>query len=220
MVIKAVFFDFDGTISDSYAVVFRSLVRALKESGHRFDKRKLKGLLGVRAERLLRELVLDEPSAKKVRKIFYGYLSKAVSSQGIQSCVSLKPLWEMKESGMPLLVVSNSHSSFLRASIKALNIGGLFKRVYGAEKFDVAANGSKDGMLQALFKGMKIKPSEAVYVGDRFSDVEFARKVGCVAVAVHNSCSWSTLERVKKEKPDYIVRDFYGLRKVLRELNS
>jgi len=66
-----------------------------------------------------------------------------------------------------------------------------------------------------LFRKFGVKPSEAVYVGDRFSDVEFARKAGCVAVAIHNKCSWSSLSVIKKEKPDFIVKDFYGLKKVV-----
>ena len=134
---------------------------------------------------------------------------------GIRPCVSLKPLWKMKDDGFPLFVVSNSRESFLKASIKELKIKGLFKVICGSEKFE-----SKDKCLRSFFKKLKIRPSEAVYIGDRFSDVEFARKAGCVSVAISNKCSWSSLERLKKEKPDYIVRDFYGLRKVLRELNK
>jgi FMN phosphatase YigB (HAD superfamily) len=132
---------------------------------------------------------------------------------GIKPCVSLKPLWEMRKD-IPLIVVSNSHTSFLRASIKKLKLKGLFKGVYGSEKFR-----HKDEMLERLFKKMGIKASEAIYVGDRFSDVEFARDAGCVAVAIHNKCAWSSLAEIKREKPDFVVRDFRGLRKVVMEIN-
>ena len=75
-------------------------------------------------------------------------------------------------------------------------------------------------MLKKLFKDMGIKPSEAIYVGDRFSDIDFARKAGCIAIAIHNKCSWSSLAKIKKEKPDYIIRDFRSLRKIVRELED
>ncbi len=39
---------------------------------------------------------------------------------------------------------------------------------------------------------------------------------GVVSVAIHNKCSWSNLDTIKKEKPDYIIKDFRGLRKILR----
>ena len=212
--IKAVFFDFDGTISDSRSIAIRSLVKTLEEFGYDVDERKLIRLLGFKMGRMLKKLNLGVNDIEAIRKKFYKYFTGMVVG-GIRPCVSLKPLWKMKEEGMPLFVISNSRGSFLWASIKELEIDGLFDRVYGAEKFDF-----KDEMLRILFKRMGIEPVEAVYVGDRFSDVEFARKAGCVAVAVHNKCSFSTLEKIEKEGPDYIVRDFYGLRKVLKELNS
>ncbi len=224
MVIKAVFFDFDGTISDAKGIALRSLSRTLEEFGYEFDEGKLEGLLGVKMGRMLKMLGLEVDDVEKIRDKFYKYFTEAAVNGGIKPCVSLKPLWKMSprddsgepnEDGVPLIIVSNSRKSFLEASIKTLGIEGLFDKVYGADEFDF-----KDEMLRRLFGEMGILPGEAVYVGDRFSDVEFARKARCIAVAVSNKCSFSTLERLEKEKPDYIVRDFYGLRKVVRELNE
>ena len=214
MVIRAVFFDFDGTISDARKIAEDSLVLTLNEFGFKYNKKKALGLLGIHMDRILKKLGLGGEDVEEVRKRFYRHFTRMAMEGGIRPCVSLKPLWDLKEE-VPLFVVSNSRGSFLKASIKKLNLRGLFVGVYGGEKFE-----SKDEFLRYLFKKLKIRPSEAVYVGDRFSDVEFAREAGCVAVAIHNKCSWSSLSRIKLEKPDYVVRDFYGLRKVLRELNK
>ena len=81
-----------------------------------------------------------------------------------------------------------------------------------------ADKGGKDEMMAKLFKKMKLKPGEVVYVGDRFSDIDYARKAGCVAVAIHNKASWSNLKTIKKEKPDYLIKDFYGLKKVINSI--
>ena len=126
----------------------------------------------------------------------------------------MKPLWELKKD-YPLIIISNSETSFLKASIKKLELKGLFKGIYGAEKFE-----NKDGMLEKLFKKMKIKPSEAIYIGDRFTDIEYAQDAGCVAVAIHNKCSWSSLKLIKKEKPDYIIKDFRGLKKIVSSIDQ
>ena len=213
--IKAVFFDFDGTVSDAKSIAYNSMVRALEDFVYKFDTRLLRKLMGMKMHLILKELKLETKDTEIVRKRFYKYFIKGAVEGEIKPCVSLKPLWEMKRDGMPLIVISNAKTSYLRASIKTLEIRGLFDNIYGSEKFS-----TKDDLLEKLFKKMRIKPSEAMYVGDRFSDVDFARKAGCVAVAIHNKCSWSSLNLVKKEKPDYIVRDFYGLRKIIRELNK
>jgi len=213
--IKAIFFDFDGTVSDAKRISYESMVRVLEDFGYEFDARKLKSLMGIKMHLILKELGIGTAKLKVMHKRFYRYFTKAAVEGGIKPCVSLKPLWKMRKAGMPLIVISNSKTSFLKASIRTLKIKGLFDGVYGAEKFS-----TKDDMLEKLFRKMKIKASEAMYVGDRFSDVEFAREAGCVAVAIHNKCAWSSMNLIKKEKPDYIIRDFYGLGKVVEGINS
>lgn len=212
--IKVMFFDFDGTVSDARKIAFESLAKTLDDYGYKFDKNKLLGLMGNKVKIILKELGLKTKDLEVVREKFYKYFTKAAIDGGISPCVSLKPLWRLSEE-YPLIAVSNSETSFLRASIRKLELKGLFREVHGAEKFV-----SKDKMLKSLFKKMKIKPSEAIYIGDRFSDVEFAKKAGCFSVAIQNKCSWSSLPVIKKAKPDFIIRDFRSLRRVLREIDG
>jgi len=214
-----IFFDFDGTISDAKRIAYASFVRTLKEFGHEFDDKRLKELMGTKMEEIVKKLGdgnwgYNAKGVEKIRRRFYQYFTEAAIGGGIKPCVSLKPLWELKKD-YPLVVVSNSERDFLRVSIKKLGLGKLFSGVYGAEK-----GKGKDEILKRLFRKFGINATEAVYVGDRFSDVDFARDAGCVAVAIHNSSSWSTLARIKRERPDFIVRDFYGFRKVVEKLDD
>jgi len=211
MVIKAIFLDFDGTISDAHGIAFKSLVRTLNEFGYEFDESTLLRAMGNKMQVIMKELPghLDE-----VRKRFYKYFTKEAIEGGIKLCVSVKPLWELKKD-YPLIIVSNSETHFLKKSIKKLGLKGLFKKIYGADKFS-----HKDEMLEKLFKKMKIKPSQAIYVGDRFTDIEYAREAGCIAIAIQNKYAWSSLETIKKEKPDYIIKNFEELKKIIRKINS
>ena len=212
--IKVIFMDFDGTVSDVRESVVRSLVRVLDEFGYEYDHNLIMDLIGSKMQVILRGLGIDERHLVKVRKKFYKYLRGAVLSGGTKPCVSLKPLWELSKE-YPLVVVSNANTRFIRASIKQLGIKGLFLGVYGAENFY-----TKDVMLRRLFKKYKISPREAMYVGDRFSDIDYARDAGCVAVAIHNKCSWSDLNAIKREKPNFLIKDFRELKRLVEELNG
>ena len=139
--------------------------------------------------------------------------TKIKEMQKLKLCVSIKPLYDLKKY-YKLIAISNSETSFIKESIKELKISKLFKKVYGAEKFS-----TKDNLIKKLFKKYKIQPHQAVYIGDRFSDIESARKARCLAIAIHNKCSWSDLKTIKKEKPDFIIKDFYDLKKILKKLN-
>ena len=211
--IRALFFDFDGTISDAKKIAYESMVQVLNEYNYNFNEKKLSVLMGSKVEVILEKLNLKIKDSNIVRKKFYKYFTKAAVDGGIKSCVSSKPLWELKKD-YQLIVVSNSEGSFFKASIKKLKLDGLFRNIYGAEKFK-----KKSEILKKLFKKMKIKPSEAIYVGDRFSDIDCAKEAKCVAVAIHNGCSWSDLKTIKKKKPDYIIKSFVELKQLIEKLN-
>jgi phosphoglycolate phosphatase len=212
--IKAIFFDFDGTISDSHSLAFKSIVRTLDDYGYKFNQNRLLELMGNRMHVIFKRLGLNPGHLDSVREKFYKYFTKGAKQGDIKLCVSMKPLWDLKKK-YPLIVISNAESSFVRASVKRLELKGLFKKIYGADKFS-----HKDELLVELFDKMELKPHEAIYVGDRFSDMEYARDAGCYAVAIHNKCAWSDLKTIKKEKPDYIIKDFRELKKVIRELDG
>ena len=215
MGIKILFFDFDGTISDAYSLAFKSLVKTLDESNHKYDKSKIKNLLGAKMPEIFKTLGIPLTRIQKFRKKFFNFMLQGVKNNQIKPCVSLKPLYNLKKQGYKLIIITNSEGNFIRQSIKQLKIQKLFNKAHTAENFS-----TKDKLLKQLFKKYKIKPHQAVYIGDRFSDIEYARKAGCYAIAIHNKCSWSTKTQILKEKPDFIIKDFYGLKKILNKLNK
>ena len=212
--IKVILFDFDGTISDARKLCFESFSEVLTEQGCKFDRKKLKKLMGVKTTKILNELGV-ETNVDKIRKLFYKRTVKGVKEEKIKLCVPIKPLQDLKKEKIKLIVISNSRTFFLKASIKILGIKKLFDKLYGSETFD-----TKDKKLEELFKKMKIRPVEAMYVGDRFSDIDYAREAGCYAVAIHNKCAWSTKAEIMKEKPDFIIKDFEDLKRIVKEINS
>jgi phosphoglycolate phosphatase len=213
--IKVLLFDFDGTISDSHGIAFKSMVRTLDEFGYEFDRSEALRSMGDKMQIILKRLGINIGHIETIRRKFYKHFTNAALDGGIKLCVSVKPLYELKKKGIKLIVVSNSETPFLRAAIKQLGLKGLFNKAYGAEKF-----GTKDEMLEKLFKKYNVRPCEAMYIGDRFSDIEYAREAGCYAVAIHNKCAWSDLKTIKKEKPDYLIKDFRGLKKIVHHLNE
>jgi len=211
--VKYIFLDFDGTISDAYSAGFKSMVKVLEEFKYEFKKSKILELMGEKMEVIFKELGLNQGHLDSARRRFYKYFKKEASEGGIKLCVTVEPLWELKKQGYKFIVVSNSETSFVKLSAKKLGIKKLFYKIYGAEKFQ-----TKDNLLEKLFKKYKIKPQETMYIGDRFSDIRCAKKIRCISIAIHNKYSWSDLSMIKKEKPDYIIKDFGGLKKILKEI--
>lgn len=212
--IKGLFFDFDGTINDAKKLAFDSMSRAISEMGFEFDKKKLKSLLGTKTQDIIKGLGIGKKYVEPTRKLFYKYFIEGAKKGKTHRCGNLSPLWKIKKD-LPLIIISNAENEFVKSAMESLGVTDLFSEVYGGESFD-----TKDKLLKKLFKKMKIKPSEAMYIGDRFSDIDYAKKAGCLAVAIHNRYSWSSLDLIKKEKPDYIIKNFFQLKRLVKKLNK
>ena len=210
--IKILFFDFDGTISDARNLVLRSLMKIFDNYGYNFPSSRIKKLLGIKIPNILQILSIKPKEMNKIRKEFYSLLIKGIYS--LKLCIPVAPLWKLKKK-YKIVVISNSESSFIKKSAKQLKVDRLFNEIYGAEGFS-----SKDKLLKKLFRKYKIKPNQAVYIGDRYSDIEYARKAGCWAVSIHNKCSWSNLKEIKAQKPDFIIQDFSELNSIIKKINN
>ena len=210
--IKAIFFDFDGTISDTRGFVSKSIINFLEKEEYVFDKKVVVPMIGARMDEIFGKIGIRE-GTDFIRNKFYKHLLGEIRKSKLKLCVSVKPLHDLKKRHL-MIVVSNSDTDFIKKQAKILNVESLFREIIGAEGFK-----TKDKIILDLLKKYKLNPKEVIYIGDRFSDIEYAKKAGCISVAIHNKCSWSTKKRILAEKPDFIVKDFYGLKKVVEKLN-
>jgi phosphoglycolate phosphatase len=213
--IKYIFFDFDGTVSDAKKLAYDKMSEALEEEGIKFSKTKLRKLMGAKTREIFGGLNIERNKFPEIRRSFHKKFVKGVTRKTLKLCSSPKPLYQLKGEGIKLIVLSNARKKYLVKTIKILGIRGLFTEVYGSR-----ANKTKDQILKKLFRRYNIKPKETLYVGDRFSDINYAHKAHCHAVAIHNKCAWSTKKEILAENPDYIISDFKDLKELVEKLNS
>ncbi len=207
--IKILLFDFDGTIADTFKLGCDSLAFVLRQNHLAYDNR-VKELLGYRISEVLRMMHIGSKFFGIIRKEFYNLIMKSVND--LRPCIDLKLLGDLsKDYGM--IIVSNSETSYLKKGINVLKIDKIFREFYGSNNFK-----SKEAMLKRIFKKYHVKPKECVYVGDRPSDIDSARIAKCWSVGIHNGCSWSTLKQMKEANPDFIVKNFDGLKGVLKKI--
>jgi len=211
--VKYIFFDFDGTISDAKKLVYDVLVDVLDRMEFRFSKIKVRKLMGSHMDEILKGVGIDEGLVNDIRKKFYQMLVRRSNLEKLKLCCDVKPLYELKKKGYRLVVVSNGHSVFLNSSIKKLGLDDLFYATYGADKFS-----SKDELLKKLIKKYKLDGNKGLYIGDRFSDIDYAHLAHMSAVAIHNKCSWSTKKEIMSENPEYIIHDFEDLKELVEKL--
>ncbi len=178
--IKAVFFDLDGTLVDTDKPIVRAVQLAFTAAG--LPKPTAKQTLKFSGystinwiDCLLRELQLNHdphPLAESMHSILKSDLEK----HGSPMAGARKTLNALKKRGLRLFVVSNASEAYLPAGLQRLKLFNYFEDVIGLEKLIVPKPNSIS--LINLISKLGLKPAECIYVGDTEVDVQYVKGVG------------------------------------------
>lgn len=207
--VKVMFFDFDGTILDTRAIAVRAFKKTFGKSGIEYDDGVFKKLgtksSSMKADDIFRAMGVLDSEIGGVVDLFFEYFVSELLESDLDSCGDLSVLRALKER-CELIVVSNNRKDFLDLALKKMGIEDLFSEVHGEE-----SEKEKDGVLLEILERRGFRKKDCLYVGDMFSDVRFAKKVGMRVVAIFSSCSWSSREELELESPDFLIERFEEL---------
>lgn len=184
---KAVIFDLDGTLLNTYEDLANAVNFALKKNGlptHPAEKYKIFAGNGtdMMITRALPEDKRNDETLKKVRELYFEYYDahSGECTRPYDGIVEL--LNELKSRGMKLAVVSNKIDFMTRAVVK---------EYFGDDMFDFVT-GQCDGIIpkpdpSMVFKVLKqfgVTADECVFVGDSGVDAETGKNANMFTVGV------------------------------------
>jgi phosphoglycolate phosphatase len=201
--VKAVLFDFDGTLGDSYAAIAASVnhVRELRGLGP-LSISEVRHHVGRGADVLMRETVPRGDPAENAA------LYKAHHPSVMYSGTHLYPgvadaLRKLHARGLLLAVCSNKPVAFTRDLLPYLHIEDYFYQVLGPE--DVPRPKPAPDMLLEGLKRLGVSAAEALYVGDMTVDIQTARAAGVRVWSVPTGSD--DRETLLAAHPDRLLRD-------------
>jgi phosphoglycolate phosphatase len=196
---RAVLFDFDGTLADSYAAITSSVNHVRTAHGlPPLTEDQVRPHVG-RGPAQLMEHVL--PGIDPVRAVaLYRAHHPAVMRPGTRLLPgAMDALTMLKQRGLRLAVCSNKPRIFTRELLDYLGLLPTLDAVLGPE--DVARPKPAPDMLKAGLKRLDVAPTEALYVGDMTVDIETARAADvAVWVVPTGSDERSTLEDARPDR--------------------
>lgn len=198
---RAVLFDFDGTLADSYAAIAASVnhVRGLK--GYEpLPQEEVKRFVGRGPAHLLEHVIPDVDHAKDLAayRAHHPGVMKPLTQllPGAAHAIAL-----LHERRILLGVCSNKPRIFTEELLDYLRILQPMDVVIGPE--DVAHPKPAPDMVLAALRRLHVLPGEALYVGDMTVDVETARAAG---VPVWIVCTGSDPRHaIESARPDRIL---------------
>lgn len=178
---RAVLFDWDNTLVDSWAVIHEALVATFEAMGHApwtLDETKQRvrhslreafpPLFGSRWEEAC-QLYLDTFTSM--------HLDRLTALEGAEPLLAA-----LAQEGYYLAVVSNKTGMLLRREAEHLGWSRYFRTMVGAG--DASADKPHPAVVHAALSGSGIEPASSWLVGDTVLDVECAAAAGCVPVLI------------------------------------
>ncbi|HSP32941.1 MAG TPA: HAD-IA family hydrolase [Thermoanaerobaculia bacterium] len=210
---RAVLFDLDGTLVDSYAALADAVNHALRTHGlQEIDTGRIRHLVGDGIEALLQRALKNDNVPASVTAAFESrYDEVCCTASRVLDDVDAT-LEELTGAGVPMGVCTNKPTFFSKKILDWLKLSAHFRAIVGP---DLAGARKPDGrhVVRAL-EEMGCTTRDALFVGDMPIDVAAARNAGIdVAVVPTGSSSY---EQLVGARPDYILDRLSDLVHIVR----
>jgi phosphoglycolate phosphatase len=209
---STVFFDLDGTITDSLEGAANGARYMFKNIGYTgYEEKKLKRFLGPPViHHLISEYGFSKESAAEAYKYYREYyLSKGMYENRVYEGIT-EAVRKISSSGKSVYIATSKPIPQAMEIARHFGIDGLFDGIFGAQP-DLGITLKRD-VLENAIKSIG-SSGNAVMVGDRIYDIEGGKHVGIDTVGV--LYGYGEFEELEEAGCDYIVDTVEDLSELL-----
>lgn len=210
---RAILFDLDGTLVDSYEALADAINATLTAHGIApLQPGSVKSLVGEGVERLL-EKVFAGPVPDGAQALFELSYDEACCRGSRLLEDVMETLDALESLGAGMAVCTNKPTNFSRKILEHLEIAKHLRAIVGP---DLAGARKPDAQhVRYTLDALGTEPADALFVGDMPIDIAAARNSQMdVAVIATGS---SEVAALREAKPDYLLPRFSDLVQVVRE---
>ncbi|MBV9467617.1 MAG: HAD family hydrolase [Abitibacteriaceae bacterium] len=213
--IKAIIFDLDGTLADTFPLIVASWNAAMREPlGRDFTPDEVVARFGIPDSAMLRRELqeLPEPVWKQANEAYHAhyeaYHDIVTPFEGVPAM--LRALHEL---GLPMGVMTGKGRRTADITLHILGWMEFFGSVVTGDEVE-NQKPSPDGIL-LVAQELGVAPQHCVYIGDAPSDIEAGKAAGMLTIAA----AWHSYygERLRDSNPDYWAATPADVQKLITE---
>lgn len=212
---KRILFDLDGTLTDPFLGITRSVAYSLKSFGIEVDDLEtLKPFIGPPLDVSFREYYhMDEAQSWKAVEKYREYFSK----KGLFENKVYEGMEDFLQSllnmDMKLYVCTSKPEVFAKEILDHFSLTPYFASIYGATLDGSLKN--KGDVIAHCIKQEQLNIQDCMMVGDRQHDIVGAHQnqIPCIGVLY----GYGSLEEFQEYHCDYIAKDLIELKKIIEE---
>lgn len=216
--IDTVFFDLDGTISDSFEGISGGILYALEKLGVPAPPREsLKSFVGPPLfDEFKRAFGFDDDTAREAVRLYREYYPQKGIYEQTPIDGASELLKELRALGIKICLATSKPQEYAEKILKIFGFENYFGGVFGAS-FDGKISAKADVIALAL-RETGAFPENTLMVGDRFYDVDGAHacKVRCVGVL----CGFGTREEFSECGADFIAETLLDILPLIKAENG
>jgi HAD superfamily hydrolase (TIGR01509 family) len=196
-----VMFDWDGVLIDSLGASFSVYNKIFADIGaKRLTKDEFLEYQSPNWYEFYRRIGLDERLWKKVDEDWVNLYEE--EKPGLHDD-AMRCLTRLKDNGFRLALVSNGSRERVDEELTRFRVRSFFDSLeFGVKKEQLKPS---PFMLEKTLSLLKVKPGEAVYVGDSPPDIQAAKSAGIPSIALARGPIQT--QRLGDENPDHIFGD-------------
>ncbi len=215
--LKYIFFDLDGTLTDPGLGITNSILYALEKMGLELPKREsLYKFIGPPLMVSFTEFMgMTEDDAKRATKLYREYFAEKGLLENRPYDGIAEMLSTLCDNGYTLCVATSKPEPFAVQIMEHFELAKYFTHICGSTLGN--ERGTKTEVLEYLISKLDNCSAEnTVMIGDRHHDIDGAKNVGIPSIGV--LWGYGSVEEFQKAGADYIAKDQSELVEILRKL--
>lgn len=195
---KAILFDWDGTLLDSYPAGYHASITVLRHLGIDMDRDRFLETYSPNWYESYRRLGIPESEWHNCDRLW-----RKAYAQQTKELFSFVPelLESLIEAGYLLGLVTSGDRDRVHEELASFRVKELFSSVVCFE--DTEEKKPHPAPLTRALERLELPAIESIYVGDRPEDIEMGRRVGAFTVAVESE--YGPREVLERAEPDLLL---------------